>query len=55
VDDVIAAVAQLTASDPLEVRSLLLDDAPRTDRDLVRLSDRLLELERSVARATRPA
>ena len=55
VDDVIAAVAQLTASDPLEVRSLLLDDAPRTDRDLVRLSDRLFELERSVARATRPA
>ncbi|HAM27938.1 MAG TPA: DUF4350 domain-containing protein [Microbacteriaceae bacterium] len=55
VDEVIAAVAQLTASDPLEVRSLLLDDAPRTDRDLVRLSDRLLELERSVARATRPA
>ena len=55
VDDVIAAVASVTSSDVREVRSLLLDENPRTDRDLVRLSDRLLELERSVARAIRPA
>jgi hypothetical protein len=55
VDEVIAAVASLTSSDIREVRSLLLDETPRTDRDLVRLSDRLLELERSVASAVRPA
>ncbi|TXN28781.1 DUF4350 domain-containing protein [Lacisediminihabitans profunda] len=55
VDDVIAAASAVTGSDPRQLRSLLLDDTPRTDRELVRLSDRLLELERSVARSIRPA
>lgn len=54
-DEVIAAASAVTGADPGELRSLLLDQVPRTDRDLVRLSDRLLELERSVARSIRPA
>lgn len=53
VDDVIAAVATVTTRDPAGIRSLLLTAEPRTDRDLVRLSDELLELERHLARAIR--
>ncbi|MHC5795283.1 DUF4350 domain-containing protein [Lacisediminihabitans sp. FW035] len=55
VDDVIAAVASVTARDPAGIRSLLLTEEPRTDRDLVRLSDELLDLERLVARDIRPS
>jgi hypothetical protein len=55
VDDVIATVARVTARDASEIRSLLLTEEPRTDRDLVRLSDELLELERRVARDIRPS
>jgi hypothetical protein len=55
VDEVIAAASAVTGSDPRQLRSLLLDETPRTDRELVRLSDRLLELERSVAHSIRPA
>lgn len=55
VDEVIARVAALTSSDPGSIRSLLLDAVPTTDRDLVRLSDALLQLERTVEAATRPS
>jgi hypothetical protein len=55
VDEVIAAASAVTGADPRGLRSLLLDETPRTDRELVRLSDRLLELERSVAHSIRPA
>ncbi|MES2092884.1 MAG: DUF4350 domain-containing protein [Actinomycetota bacterium] len=55
VDEVIAAVAAVTARDPAGIRSLLLGAEPRTDRDLVRLSDELLDLERTVARDIRPS
>ena len=55
VDEVIARVASLTSSDPGSIRSLLLDAVPTTDRDLVRLSDALLQLERAVEAATRPS
>ena len=55
VDDVIAAVARITARDPADIRSLLLTAEPRTDRDLVRLSDELLELEQLFARDIRPS
>ena len=55
VDDVIAAVARATARDPADIRSLLLTAEPRTDRDLVRLSDELLELEQLVARDILPS
>jgi hypothetical protein len=54
VDDVIAAAAAVARIDPAEVRHVLLDAAPATDRDLVRLSDDLLTLERSVATSVTP-
>jgi hypothetical protein len=54
-DDVIGAVARETDRPALELRALLIDDTPRNDADLVRISDELLVLERDVAVATRPA
>jgi hypothetical protein len=54
VDDVIAGAAAVTGIDPVEVRRVLLDAAPATDRDLVKLSDDLLTLERSVATSVTP-
>lgn len=36
-------------------RGLLVDDIPRTDGDLVALSDHLAELERATATAVSPA
>ena len=50
VDDIISAVASITGRDARALRALLVDTEPGTDRDLVHLSDRLLELERQVAR-----
>lgn len=55
VDDVIAAVAAITARDTAVIRSLLLTANPHSDRELVRLSDELLDLERAVARDIRPS
>lgn len=55
VDEVIAAVARVTARDPADIRSMLLTAEPHTDRQLVRLSDELLDLERRVARDIRPS
>ena len=55
VDDVIAAVAAITARDTTVIRSLLLTADPHSDRELVRLSDELLDLERAVARDIRPS
>jgi hypothetical protein len=52
---VIAAVAAVTARDPAVIHSLLLTTDPRSDRELVRLSDELLDLERDVARDIRPS
>jgi hypothetical protein len=54
VPEVIAAVASVTGRPLSEVSAMLLDASPRTDADLVRLSDELLTLERETARATRP-
>ncbi|CAN5216210.1 DUF4350 domain-containing protein [soil metagenome] len=53
VDEVVAAVASVTGRQAGEVRRLLLDEIPQSDRDLVALSDALLVLERDVARALR--
>ncbi len=53
-DEVAASVAAITGRDLGGIRSLLLDSTPTTDRDLVALSDRLLELERATARSVRP-
>ncbi|WP_223360067.1 DUF4350 domain-containing protein [Leifsonia sp. ZF2019] len=49
------AVAALTAQDRTRVRDLLVDDIPRTDRDLIALSDDLAALERATAAAASPA
>jgi hypothetical protein len=54
VDDVIAAVAAVTRADPADVRRILIDAAPASDRELVRLSDELLTLERTVATSVTP-
>lgn len=51
---VAAMVAGLTGRSPQAVRALLIDEEPGNDRDLIRLSDELLELERAVEEATRP-
>ncbi|WP_348786857.1 DUF4350 domain-containing protein [Leifsonia sp. NPDC080035] len=53
-DDVIDAVAALTGRDRGRVRGLLIDDIPRTDADLMTLSDALAELERATAAAVSP-
>ncbi len=50
VDDIITAVVGITGRDAAGVRALLLEREPVTDRELVALSDQLLELERLVAR-----
>ena len=54
VDDVIATVASVTGQDIRSVRSLLIDANPATDRELVSLSDDLLELEQLVATKLKP-
>jgi len=50
VDDIINAVSAITGRDPRSLRALLVDTEPADDGQLVQLSDRLLELERQVAR-----
>jgi hypothetical protein len=54
VDEVVASAASTTSLSLESVAALLLTDEPRSDADLVRLSDALLDLERAVAVATRP-
>jgi len=54
VDDVIATVARVSGRDIHSVRTLLLDANPATDRELVSLSDDLLELEREIAALLKP-
>ena len=54
VDEVIAAVAAVTGRGGPDIRELLLDREPATDRELVSLSDDLLTLEADVARRLRP-
>ncbi len=54
VDDVIGLVASISGGDPGAVRALLVDTVPSNDRELVALSDQLLELERVVHAAMRP-
>jgi hypothetical protein len=55
VDEVIAAAASITGRHPAAVRSVLLDELPRSDRGLVHLSDQLRELEEAVTEAVVPA
>jgi hypothetical protein len=55
VDDIVARVAALTSADPRGLRHVLLDADPGDDRELVALSDSLLDLERAVRRAVAPS
>ena len=52
-DDVADAVAQRLGADRAQVRGILVDDIPRTDRELVAAADRLRDLEESVRAAVR--
>jgi hypothetical protein len=54
VDDVVAAVADVTGDQAAGIRRILIDAVPSSDAQLVVLSDELLELERAVAAAVRP-
>jgi hypothetical protein len=54
VDDVVGAVARVTGRSTADLDRLLLDDLPRTDGELLRLSDEISELETSVTKAVRP-
>ncbi|MEV7759242.1 DUF4350 domain-containing protein [Microbacterium sp. NPDC089180] len=51
--DVADAVAERLGADRSRVRGILVDDVPRTDRDLVAAADRLRDLEESVRVAVR--
>jgi hypothetical protein len=53
VDDIISAVAGITGRDAINLRRLLLDIEPTTDRELVDLSDQLRDLETLIARRVR--
>jgi len=50
VDDIVRAVAAITGRGQDALRRLLIDREPDTDRELVALSDQLLDLEREVLR-----
>jgi hypothetical protein len=54
VDEVVSAVAAVTGADEQRVRRILVADEPTSDRDLVRMSDDLLTLERAVATSVTP-
>jgi hypothetical protein len=49
------AVAAVTRRDRAQVRDVLLDRVPTTDRELIALSDDLAELERATAAAVSPS
>lgn len=53
--EVADAAAAAAGHDRAAVRALLIDDVPRTDADLIALSDHLAELERATAAAVTPA
>jgi len=54
VTEVIDTVASVTGRPAHDIRSLLIDTVPANDRDLVRLSDALLQLERETIAAITP-
>jgi len=55
VEEILGAVASATGAKIDELRRLLVDDIPRSDADLVRMSDAMLELESRAATGTRPS
>ncbi|WP_294177931.1 DUF4350 domain-containing protein [uncultured Schumannella sp.] len=52
VDEIVAAVASLTGRDRSQLHDLLAGAAPHSDADLLRISDELGQLERTVAQLT---
>ncbi|GAB3129708.1 hypothetical protein GCM10027056_32190 [Glaciibacter psychrotolerans] len=52
VTEIAQAVAALTRRPVTEVLAIVRDSLPRSDRDLLRLSDQLAQLEQTTARAT---
>jgi hypothetical protein len=54
VDEIASAAASALGRPLAELRGLLLDEQPRSDADLVRLSDDLARLETAVTAAVRP-
>jgi CheY-like chemotaxis protein len=54
VEEVVVATSEVLGIDARHVRLLLLDAQPRTDHELIQLSDDLLKIERDVARSLRP-
>ena len=50
VEDIVVAVAGITGRAPAALRALLMEIEPGSDRELVELSDQLLELEAYIAR-----
>jgi hypothetical protein len=54
VTEVVDAVASVTGRDRADVAGILIDRAPTTDAELVRLSDELLTLETDTTSASRP-
>lgn len=55
VDEVIRAVAAATGQHPQALAELLRDARPRSEAQLIRLSDELLNIESATAGVTRPA
>ncbi|MGV8884395.1 MAG: DUF4350 domain-containing protein [Microbacteriaceae bacterium] len=53
VEEIVNAAAAVSGRDPRAVRALVLDAQPQSDRELVALSDDLLELEHTVAERIR--
>jgi hypothetical protein len=55
IEEILGAVASATGAGIGDLRALLVDDVPRSDADLVRMSDAMLELETRSAKSTRPS
>ena len=53
-DDIVLAIAAITERSPEQVRAVIVDSVPASDRDLIALSDQLRELEQATSRATAP-
>ncbi|TQL48598.1 hypothetical protein FB562_1695 [Homoserinimonas aerilata] len=54
VDDIVDTVAAALGRPSTPLRELLIDELPENDRDLIRMSDALLQLERELRDAIRP-
>jgi hypothetical protein len=52
--EIVDAASAVTGRHATEVRGILVDEIPRTDSQLLRLSDALIALERDVASGSRP-